>query len=134
MQRKQRLLTFIFIVAFVASTGLAQEPKKPNRQPSPIAKTPDKPVFGGGTIGALTKWISVDTPNIYLLGDANIFEDSSGKVGIGTTTPTSQLTVQGMIETTLGGYKFPDGSLQTTAGIAAVLHDASLTGNGASLP
>jgi hypothetical protein len=36
-------------------------------------------------------------------------------VGIGTTTPTSQLTVQGMIETTLGGLRFPDGTVQTTA-------------------
>jgi hypothetical protein len=35
--------------------------------------------------------------------------------GIGTAVPTSLLTVRGMIETTLGGYKFPDGTVQTTA-------------------
>ena len=38
-----------------------------------------------------------------------------GKVGIGTTTPTEALTVAGVIESTSGGIKFPDGSVQTTA-------------------
>src|SRR6185503_16135425 len=60
----------------------------------------------------------------------NIYEDKFGKIGIGTRTPTSLLTVQGMIETTLGGYKFPDGTVQTTAGISFVTHDASLLGLG----
>src|SRR5262249_24273133 len=54
------------------------------------------------------------------VGNANITEDSSGKIGIGITLPTSPLTVAGMIETTLGGYKFPDGTMQTTAGLASV--------------
>lgn len=35
-------------------------------------------------------------------------------VGIGTTAPTSKLTVAGVIETT-SGVKFPDGTVQTTA-------------------
>ena len=116
MQKRQRLLPLIFIVAFLANAGSAQEPLKPSKQHQTAATMiPDKPVFGGGTIGSLSKWLSVDNANIYLLGDANIFEDPFGKVGIGTTSPTSQLTVQGMIETTLGGYKFPDGTLQTNA-------------------
>ncbi|MDD4178673.1 MAG: hypothetical protein PHH14_01305 [Candidatus Margulisbacteria bacterium] len=38
-----------------------------------------------------------------------------GEVGIGTTEPASTLTVAGTIETTLGGVKFPDGNIQTTA-------------------
>src|SRR5215813_8134551 len=63
------------------------------------------------------------------VGDSNITEDSSGKIGVGTTTPTSPLTVQGMIETTLGGYKFPDGTMQTTAGLASVFRDTTLKGN-----
>jgi hypothetical protein len=40
-----------------------------------------------------------------------------------------------MIETTLGGYKFPDGTLQTTAatsGLGSVAHNSTLTGNGTS--
>ncbi|MFA4844749.1 MAG: hypothetical protein WC632_07385, partial [Candidatus Margulisiibacteriota bacterium] len=40
---------------------------------------------------------------------------SGGKVGIGTTTPASKLTVAGTIETTVGGIKFPDTTIQTTA-------------------
>ena len=39
----------------------------------------------------------------------------NGNVGIGTTTPSSKLTVNGTIETTVGGVKFPDGTEQTTA-------------------
>jgi hypothetical protein len=38
-----------------------------------------------------------------------------GNVGIGTINPNSPLTVVGMIETTSGGIKFPDGTIQTTA-------------------
>lgn len=38
-----------------------------------------------------------------------------GSVGIGTTSPTQKLTVAGIIESTSGGIKFPDGTTQTTA-------------------
>lgn len=39
----------------------------------------------------------------------------TGRVGIGTSTPTQLLTVNGTIESIAGGFKFPDGTLQTTA-------------------
>jgi hypothetical protein len=42
-------------------------------------------------------------------------QPSTGRVGIGTTTPTSPLTVNGTIESTSGGIKFPDGTTQNTA-------------------
>lgn len=51
-------------------------------------------------------------------GFAGYFEGQgyfSGKVGIGTTTPTSPLTVAGLVESTTDGFKFPDGTVQTTA-------------------
>ena len=41
--------------------------------------------------------------------------NKGGNVGIGTTSPGSRLTVSGMIESTSGGIKFPDGTLQSTA-------------------
>jgi len=41
--------------------------------------------------------------------------NSAGNLGIGTTSPASPLTVAGVIESTTGGVKFPDGTTQTTA-------------------
>ena len=89
-------------------------------------------VVGRGTPGQLTKWTGFNGSN-YTVGDSLITETKSGRIGIGTTTPTSTLTVIGMIETTLGGIKFPDGTVQTTAavgGLVPVQHDTTLTGNG----
>lgn len=45
-----------------------------------------------------------------------VFVDADGNVGIGSTEPGSKLTVNGVIESTSGGIKFPDGSIQTKAG------------------
>lgn len=39
----------------------------------------------------------------------------AGTLGIGTTSPTSPLTVNGVIQSQTGGFKFPDGTVQTTA-------------------
>jgi hypothetical protein len=47
--------------------------------------------------------------------DNKLYINTSGNVGIGTTNPGEKLTVAGTIESTTGGVKFPDGSLQTTA-------------------
>lgn len=40
---------------------------------------------------------------------------SEGNVGIGISEPEQKLSVAGMIESTVGGYKFPDGTVQATA-------------------
>jgi hypothetical protein len=45
---------------------------------------------------------------------------------------TGPLTVAGPIESMSGGVKFPDGTLQTTAALGAVVHDFTLAGNGTS--
>lgn len=44
-----------------------------------------------------------------------VYVNNDGNVGIGTTSPTERLTVAGSVESTSGGFKFPDGTIQTTA-------------------
>jgi hypothetical protein len=68
------------------------------------------------------------------VSDSNVTEDDAGRIGVGTTAPTSPLTVDGLVETTGagGGIKFADGSVQTTAGLSGVAHDATLQGAGTS--
>ena len=48
-------------------------------------------------------------------GQAFVVDNVTGNVGIGTTTPSSPLEVDGQIHITDGGIKFPDGSVQTSA-------------------
>jgi hypothetical protein len=46
---------------------------------------------------------------------------NNGYVGIGTSSPGSNLTVAGRIESTISGYKFPDATVQSTAAIPLIL-------------
>ena len=46
---------------------------------------------------------------------ANISTTNAGNVGIGTAAPAQKLSVNGVIESTSGGFKFPDGTSQTSA-------------------
>jgi trimeric autotransporter adhesin len=114
---KGRKIFTIALIMTMISAAKAQEPsaaKKAGTQPQAAAAS----VTGSGTTGQLSKWLGVDGASTHTLGDSIIFEDKFGKVGIGTRTPLSKLTIVGMVETTLGGYKFPDGTVQTTAGVA----------------
>jgi hypothetical protein len=121
------------ICAMVCAMGMVGLPLKLSAQTGQNEKvnhskfqiSATTPVTGNGTVGRISKWLSFNS-----IGDSNINEDKFGKVGIGTATPTSPLTVQGMIETTMGGYKFPDGTIQTTAFSGVVVHDTTLKGDG----
>lgn len=59
---------------------------------------------------------------------------AEGKVGVGTANPTEQLQVAGTIYAALGGMKFPDGTLQTTAaqnlGLGSILDYGTSTQSG----
>jgi hypothetical protein len=48
-------------------------------------------------------------------------------VGVGTATANSKLTVAGLIETTTGGVKFPDGTTQITAGAGTTMSAANVS-------
>jgi len=55
--------------------------------------------------------------NYWTLSGTYLFPTSTSyNVGIGTASPGQKLSVAGVIESTTGGIKFPDGTVQTTAG------------------
>jgi hypothetical protein len=99
---------------------------------APAATGPSLIVMGNGTPGRLAKWAG-STGSNSVIGDTAIYEDKLGKVGIGTDSPTSKLTIAGAVESRAGGFKFPDGTVQTTSAVGAlltVMHDSSLSGGG----
>ena len=61
------------------------------------------------TNGHAPIWIENDAPSYSFYFKAN------GNVGIGTNSPGQKLSVTGVVESTSGGFKFPDGTTQTTA-------------------
>ena len=58
---------------------------------------------------------TLNLPTNGLVVGTNQLAVSGNYVGIGTAAPTQKLTVAGTIESTSGGVKFPDGTVQTTA-------------------
>jgi hypothetical protein len=75
------------------------------------ANTSDYSIISSKTLGGKTALrMSVgDDP------DDNILLMPSGNVGISDSTPSQKLTVSGTVYSKSGGFKFPDGSIQTTA-------------------
>src|SRR5262245_46729603 len=115
-----KLLSILVLGTLLAAATQAQQ-----RNIAPTAKSQTGTAAqNNNTLGRIAKFNEKG-----FIGDANITEDGSGKIGIGTTTPTSPLTVQGMVEMTLGGYKFPDGTVQTGAGVSSIFTDSTLKGN-----
>jgi hypothetical protein len=125
ISRTVKSISLAVMTAILMTSALAQgqhqrdASTKANSQTTAAAQ-------GSSTPGRIAKFTGART-----VGDSNITEDDTGKIGIGTTLPTSQLTVNGVIEMLSGGgIKFPDGTLQTTAGLATVSRDATLKGDG----
>lgn len=76
---------------------------------------------------------SVGDVRILPGGNEKLRITTSGNVGIGTSAPSEKLTVAGTIESTSGGFKFPDGSVQTTAASKASMRMGTV-GNGGTIP
>jgi len=74
--------------------------------------TNDHPLISAS--GAKTGYIPVFSDTTGDLTPSLIAETSK-YVGIGTATPANPLTVAGIVQSTTGGFKFPDGTTQTTA-------------------
>jgi hypothetical protein len=89
---------------------------------TPINLSFNKPYWLGMTVAAGTelspRTVLASSPyslsSASVVGSANVFP-SSGNVGIATTSPTQPLQVNGSIYSTSGGFKFPDGTTQTSA-------------------
>ncbi len=67
-------------------------------------------IFDDGGIRLLTSPSSSAAP-----AQNGITIRENGAVGIGINVPDEQLSVAGTVESTTGGFKFPDGSVQTSA-------------------
>lgn len=88
-------------------------------------------------------YLAFGTSNAFASGVTNqaLTIDPSGNVGVGTAAPGQRLTVAGTIESTSGGFKFPDGTTQATAaagggvasGSACGVRSMSCAGNGAAI-
>ncbi|MEK7567460.1 MAG: hypothetical protein AAB513_00880 [Patescibacteria group bacterium] len=105
------LLSFSFSYVFAQWTGPSGNPPTNNTE-EPVNIGIGDQVKTGGLLEVFNFWIN---SALGVTGGA-IFGDS---VGIGTTTPSQTLSVGGMIYSGTGGFKFPDGTTQTTAAISA---------------
>src|SRR2546427_7749017 len=85
---------------------------------------------GGVTAGSSNTFLGANTSGTSNLTNAtaiganafvgfsnSIVLGNNANIGIGTSTPGSKLTVAGLIETTTGGVKFPDGTIQLSAAV-----------------
>ena len=79
---------------------------------------------GGGSSGDVSLSLNLGSANTWsanqtFSGGATFpgsgIWNTSGNVGIGTPSPGQKLTVTGIVESTSGGFKFPDSTVQTTA-------------------
>lgn len=70
-------------------------------------------IKGTGTSSATSSFITKNSNS-----DTLVFVRDDGLVGIGTTTPSQKLEVNGIIYSSAGGFKCPDGTILTTAPVS----------------
>lgn len=74
-----------------------------------------------GTAIATPNGINIDTNTL-------VVDATNNRVGVGTNTPGSTLTAAGTIESTSGGYKFPDATVQTSASVWRLFQAQTVAG------
>jgi hypothetical protein len=85
-------------------------------------------IKGTGTTSA-TKTLITKNSN----SDTSVLVRDDGRVGIGTTSPTQKLEVNGMIYSATGGFKCPDGTIITSSSYAKVYTVAQSGGDFTSI-
>jgi N-acetylneuraminic acid mutarotase len=91
---------------------------------------------GGQTISGGTQ----ASENLVLQSTQNatsgfvLLAPGGGNVGIGTNAPAQRLSVAGTVESTTGGFRFPDGTTQATAATGGVPSGYSILGDSATPP
>lgn len=68
-------------------------------------------------------WLFLNLDWDYWTNKPNMYAIPTGNVGIGTTNPTQKFQVAGIIHSTIGGFRFPDGTVQTTAATGGGIGD-----------
>ncbi len=92
-------------------------PAVPFKAPLPVPAFPicGRSIQDQGTLDTCLRASSVPKLGLIYPMTQNLFVDGSGNVGVNTLTPSDRLSVVGPIESTQGGLRFPDNTVQATA-------------------
>lgn len=91
INRIPKIISLVVMTAFLLASALAQGQPQKNAASKAQSQT-STAAQGSNTPGRIAKFTGTKS-----VGDSNIMEDDSGNIGIGTTLPTSLLTVNGII-------------------------------------
>jgi hypothetical protein len=118
------LLSFLLAIFFGLSIGVARAWSNPSQTPPSGEPGPIYISLGGTQADTVQQALSnlgiaasgANSDITSLSPSGNLILSPTGYVGVGTSTPSQELTVNGVIYSTTGGFMFPNGTVQTTTG------------------